>query len=132
VLVGVNEGVLVVVCVRVGVPEAVNTAFACCVFVGVPDGVVVGVEIGVFVRVEVSKLVDEDVSTETGEAIESVASVGVFEKITVGLVVGVSRMRGGVGNGWAVSSGVAGMVKNGIGTTGNSYWSMVVSPKIAR
>ena len=88
------------------------------------DGVVVGVEVGVFVRIDVGKLVDEDVSTEAGVSTKSVAAVGVFEGITLGLMVGVARIRGGVGNGWTVSIGVAGTVKNGIGTAGNSYCSM--------
>ena len=101
-------------------------------FVCVTDGVTVGFVVGVFVGVIVGKLIEVVVATKSGVSTESTASVGVDDEITVGLGVGVSRMRGGVGNGRAASIGPTVTVKNGIGMTGKLYRPATSSPKIPR
>ena len=102
-------------------------------FVCVTDGVVVGFVIGVFVGVIVGKLIEMFVPTKSGVSTESVVSVGVGDLVPVGSEVGASTIRGDVvRNGGAVSSGAAGAVRNGIGTTGNSYWSTASSPKTTK
>jgi hypothetical protein len=85
------------------------------------------------VRVFVGELVEVNVAAAERVSTESVVSVGVGEVVPVGLEVGVSRIWGSaVGNGRAVSSGVAGAVKNVIGMAGKLYRSAASSPKRIR
>ena len=70
----------------------------------------------------VGVLVEVNVAVAEGVSTESVVSVGMGVLVLVGLRVGVSKIRGdAVGIDRAVSTGVAGMVKNGMGMAGISY-----------